>query len=209
MNVIHSLCPWSKHCSSRSLGSTAILKLVFTVEIMLWTASRPISLRHFPILLLKTSSLLSPSLQCQLPAWGHPKNPRLDEVTGQQEGLSRRWRGSIWVFLHFFCPHSLFCLCSTSGLNSGGKILLFVPAASLTILVTMDLSALIFAASFIEVTPFLSRMVLKSWFLFSFSIFTARRPLSVFLFAVFLSLFIRTRSNGGPRQSRLCKSLRI
>ena len=47
------VCPWSKYCSARSKVSAAILKLVFAVEIMLWTTSQPISFRHFPILLLK------------------------------------------------------------------------------------------------------------------------------------------------------------
>ena len=53
MNVICIVCPWSKYFSARIKVSAAILKLVFAVEIMLWTTSQPISFRHFPILLLK------------------------------------------------------------------------------------------------------------------------------------------------------------
>ena len=157
---------------------------------MLRTTSQPMLFRRSPILLLKTSYFFGPSLPCQPPAWGHPiaKNPRLDEVTGQQEGpFLHRW-GSKWVFLPLSCLQSLFCLCSSSGLNSGHPILCYIlTAASLTNLADKGPVIIHSSASFIEVTHFFVLPGLwRAWFLFFSGICTAGSPLSAFLFAVFL-----------------------
>ena len=81
-------------------------------------------------------------------------------------------------------PHTLFS--SSSGLNSGRLNLLYVlTTVSLTILPTKDPSEFIFAAKVIEVTPFLSQMVLTSWFHF-FSGISSACLLSAFLSAIFL-----------------------
>ena len=195
MNAIHIVCLWSKYCSSRSWVSAAILKLVSAAEIMVRTTFQPISSGIF-------QSFFSKPVLFWIP--GFLVNLLLEDI---QKILDRmKLRDSKRVHLYAggaqngpfcLCPfhNPPFCLCSSSGLNSGRLILMYVlTAASLTILSTKDLSAFIFSASLLEVTPFLSQMVLMSWFLSFPVLCTARRPLSAFLSAVFLvSIHWRTR----------------
>ena len=84
-----------------------------------------------------------------------PQNSSIGWSYGTARGSFSTQMGLKWAFLPFSFPQSIFCLCSSSGLNSGCLVLVYIlTAASLTILSTQDLSAFIFSASFIEVTPF-------------------------------------------------------
>ena len=194
MNAIHIVCPWStKNCSVRSKVSAAILKLVFSVNITLWMTSQPISFRHFPILLLKTSSFWGSSLPCQPPVWGHPKYS-----IGGRYGTAR---GSISIYGPLglrpnwclcLCPfhlNSLLCLCSSSGLNPGRLILFSVcPNSSLLhnssskVPISIHLCSQFHWGDSLLVTDGLDELVTLLFWLFA-----ARRPLSAFLFAVFLA----------------------
>ena len=116
---IHIVCPWSKYCSARSEVSAAILKLVFTVDIMLWTTSQLTLFRHFPIL-----SRLSKPLHFGVQAF------LVNLLLEEHKKTSTRCnfgtaRGSIslvglkmGVSALVYFPHTLFCLCSSPGLNS-------------------------------------------------------------------------------------------
>ena len=114
----------------------------------------------------------------QPPAGGHPKNPRWNEVMGMQEGPPLCHWGSKWMFWPIFFSHDLFCLCSSSTLNSRHIALLYVlTASSLTILSTKNLSTF---SQFLRGDSLFVWMALTSWFFLFSGFFTACRLLSAF-----------------------------
>ena len=175
--------------------SAAILKLVTAAEIMVQTTFQPISSGTFQSFFSKPVQFWIPAFLVNLLLEDTPKI--LDRMKLRDSKRVHLYAGGAQNGRFCPCPvhNPSFRLCSSSGLNSGHLILVYVlTAASLTILSTKDLSAFIFSASFIEVTPFLSQMVLTSWLLCFPGICTARHPLSAFVSAVFLvSMHWRTR----------------
>ena len=174
--------------------STATLKLVFAADNT--SDGIPVTINQT---LCNTSQSFS-SKPLYLGALVSLVNFLLDDVSGQQVGSSFHRQGttsfgpSTCIMASFW--HALFCLCSTSGLNSELLILLYVvtpasqnPADKRP--VNHDLCSQ-FHLRWQSVTPFLSQMALMSWFLFFYCILTARLPLPGLLLWCFLSLRIGT-----------------
>ena len=152
-------CTTGPHINSPNIvlqeRGAAILKLVFAVDNMLRRTSKPISSRHFP----NPLQFWVPASFVNILLEDTPKI-NLNRMKIRDSKRVHVYAAQNGCFLPLSFLHSLFCLCSSSGLKSRRLILLYVlTAASLTILLTMDLLHPVSLSDSLLVTDGLDQLV--------------------------------------------------